>query len=73
MKNTVGLQIVVWKESSDYVAQCLNVDISSFGNSQKEALKNIQEAIELYFEDVDPGSIQPIEQPTVVTQQLQYA
>lgn len=46
----VNLQSAVWKEGKFYVAQCLNVDISSFGTTKKEALKNLQEALELYFE-----------------------
>lgn len=44
---------IVWKESDLYVAQSLNVDISSFGDSKSEALSNLREALELYFEDVD--------------------
>ena len=42
---------IVWKEGDDYVAQCLNIDVSSFGKSKEEALKNLNEAIELYMED----------------------
>lgn len=41
---------VVWKEDKFYVAQCLNVDISSFGKTKKEALANLNEAVKLYFE-----------------------
>jgi predicted RNase H-like HicB family nuclease len=29
----------------------LNVDVSSFGKSKMEALKNLDEALALYFED----------------------
>lgn len=42
---------LVWKEGRYYVAQCLNVDISSFGTTKQAALKNLKEAIDLYFED----------------------
>jgi predicted RNase H-like HicB family nuclease len=42
---------VVWKESKYYVAQCLNIEVSSFGESKEEALRNLNEAIELYMED----------------------
>jgi len=42
---------VIWQEANYYVAQCLNVDVSSFGESIDEAIINIKEAIELYFED----------------------
>ena len=36
-----NLQSIVWKEGKYYVAQCLNIDISSFGKTKKEALKNL--------------------------------
>jgi predicted RNase H-like HicB family nuclease len=48
----VDLIIAVWKEGKFNVAQCLNLDVSSFGKTKKEALHNIIEALELYFEDV---------------------
>ncbi len=33
------------------MAQSLNVDVSSFGESREEAEKNLKEALDLYFED----------------------
>jgi predicted RNase H-like HicB family nuclease len=48
---TISLNNVVWKEGSYYVAQCLNVEVSSFGDTKQEALYNLNEALELYFED----------------------
>ena len=45
----------IYKEDGFYVAQCLNVDVSSFGDSVEEAIVNIKEAFELYFEDADPA------------------
>jgi predicted RNase H-like HicB family nuclease len=48
MKN---IKYVVYKEDKFYVSQCLNVDVSSFGNSVEEAVENLTEALELYFED----------------------
>lgn len=50
MKQSI-LESVVWKEGKYYVAQCLNIDISSFGESRDEALKNLDEALNLYLED----------------------
>lgn len=47
----LALKNIVWKEKNLYVAQCLNVDVSSFGKTKKEALVNLDEALELYFED----------------------
>lgn len=48
MNHTFQLQNVVWKEGKFYVAQCLNVEVSSFGKTKKEALNNLSEALELY-------------------------
>jgi predicted RNase H-like HicB family nuclease len=41
---------VVYREDESYVAQCLNVDVSSFGATRKEAVANLKEAVELFFE-----------------------
>ena len=48
----INLKSVVWKEGGYYISQCLDVDISSFGKTKKEALKMLREALELYFEDM---------------------
>jgi predicted RNase H-like HicB family nuclease len=42
---------VVTHEGDLLVAQCLDVDIASQGASDEEALDNLREALELYFED----------------------
>ncbi len=57
---------VIWKEGNHFVAQCLNVDISSFGDSKEEALKHLKEALELYYEDEDITEFTMIEQPEIV-------
>jgi len=69
----INLKNVVWKEEKYYVAQCLNVDVSSFGATKKEALTNLDEALELYFEDIKSPRIQKIERPEVVTMSLKHA
>jgi predicted RNase H-like HicB family nuclease len=42
---------VTWKEDKYYVALCLNVEVSSFGDNEEDAVKNLKEAVELYFDD----------------------
>lgn len=42
----------VYREDDDFVAQCLDFEVSSFGSSEKEAIRNLKEAIELYLEDI---------------------
>ena len=41
---------VVTREDNWFVAQCLEVDVASQGETEKEALTNLKEALELYFE-----------------------
>jgi predicted RNase H-like HicB family nuclease len=67
-------QSVVYQEGKYFVAQCLNVDVSSFGETEQEALTNLQEALELYLEDA-PSSLTTttVEHPTVRTLRLQHA
>ena len=64
---------MVWKEGKYYVAQCLNVDVSSFGKTKKEALSNLNEALELYFEDVEVSRAVKVERPELVKSSLCYA
>lgn len=40
----------VWREGHWYVAQCLELDVASQGETEAEALTNLKEALELYFE-----------------------
>jgi len=73
MKNSIQLQNVVWKEGKYYIAQCLNIEVSSFGKTKKEALDNLNEALELFFEDQKPTELIQIENPSIVKHQFQYA
>ncbi|MDQ6831872.1 MAG: type II toxin-antitoxin system HicB family antitoxin [Chloroflexota bacterium] len=40
----------VWRENEWYVAQCLQVDVASQGETEEAAIENLQEALELHFE-----------------------
>jgi predicted RNase H-like HicB family nuclease len=71
--SNLNLQSVVYREGEHYVAQCLNVDVSSFGDTEAEALANLQEALELYFEDAPTSDAAPVEAAEVRTLTLQHA
>ncbi len=45
-----GLNALVWKEGKWFVSKCLEVEVASQGKTKNEALKNLEEALELYFE-----------------------
>lgn len=64
---------IVWKEGKFYVAQSLGVDVSSFGKTKKEALANLREALELYFEDQKPAQMSPVERPELIKLSIGYA
>ncbi len=65
--NIASFKNVIWKESGRYVAQSLNVDVSSFGDTKNEAISNLREALELYFEDTDVTNIQTVLEPEIIT------
>lgn len=46
-----SLKYIVYKEDKYFVSQCLNVDVSGFGNTLQEAIDNLNEALQLYFDD----------------------
>lgn len=72
MRN-IDLKSVVWKEDKYYISQCLEVDISSFGKTKKQALDNLQDALELYFEDVPLPEKSEVKNPIIASVKLQYA
>jgi predicted RNase H-like HicB family nuclease len=45
------IKYIVYKEDKYFVSQCLNVEVSSFGETIDEAIFNLKEALELYYED----------------------
>ena len=53
----------VWREGNWYVSQCLEVDVASQGETEAEALANLQEALDLHFEPphaTGPPDVYPI-------------
>jgi len=69
----VPLKNIVWKEGDFYVAKCLNVEVSSFGDTKDEALKNLTEALDLYFEDTPVADALTIEQVEIVSTEMEHA
>lgn len=59
----------VTHEPPYYVARCLEVEVTSQGDSVEGALDNLREALELYFEDqpfpdhIDTPIIAPVDIP----------
>ena len=50
VKSLKEIDFILWQEGKYYVARCLNIEVSSFGETVDEAIKNLKEAVELYLE-----------------------
>lgn len=69
----IDLKNVIWKEGKSYISWNLNTGVSSFGDTKKEALNSLQEALELYFEDIPVSKINKVEKPDLVPLALKHA
>jgi predicted RNase H-like HicB family nuclease len=58
MKHIQQLTAIIEREGNGYVSLCPEVDIASHGESIEAARKNLQEAVELFFETADPSEIE---------------
>lgn len=57
---SVRLTAAISQEDDLFVARCLEVEVTSQGESVEDALRNLQEALELYFEDMPlPMGLKP--------------
>ena len=43
------LSFVITKEDDWFIAQCLDVDVASQGESEEKAIENLRDALSLYF------------------------
>ena len=51
------LTAIIEREGDGYVALCPELDVASQGDTVDEARKNLQEALELFFETASPEEI----------------
>ena len=49
------LQAIITEEDGGFVALNPDTNVASQGNSLNEALSNLKEALELYFEETNPN------------------
>jgi predicted RNase H-like HicB family nuclease len=57
MKQVRQLTAIIEREGEGYVSLCPELDIASQGQTVEEAHKNLQEAVELFYETADPAEI----------------
>jgi predicted RNase H-like HicB family nuclease len=67
------LTAALHQEEDWYIAQCLEVDVASQGQTIEEALTNLAEAVELYLEEVEDPAGHVTATPLVTTFRLPAA
>jgi hypothetical protein len=50
MNQQTTLSAYVWREGDVFVAQCIEHDVSSYGDTVEEGLASLREAVELHLE-----------------------
>lgn len=50
MNKQITLTASVWREGDVFVAQCIEFDVSSYGDTEQEALESLAEAVTLHLE-----------------------
>jgi len=50
MTKKLNLTANFWREDDMFIAQCLEFDVASQGDTVEEALDNLREAVELFLE-----------------------
>lgn len=50
---------IVQKDDDWYVAKCLENSVASQGKTVEEAIANLKEALELYYEDIPTNIVEP--------------
>jgi predicted RNase H-like HicB family nuclease len=58
MKHLRQVTAIIEREGDGYVALCPELDVTSQGDTIESARKNLQEALELFFETADPTEVE---------------
>ena len=69
----INLKNIVWEEGKHYVSWNLNTGVSLKNMKKNVTSFGLQEALELYFEDIPFSQAAKIERPDIVSSELQYA
>jgi len=65
---TIPLSAVLNQEGDGYVSLCTELDIASQGRTVEEALSNLKEAVEGFFETANPKEVQQrLKKPSLFT------
>lgn len=51
--NKYQLTTLIWEKDGVYVSKCMEIEVASCGDTPKEALDNLREAIDLWLKNTD--------------------
>ena len=51
---SIKYNVIIQKEENWYVAKCIENNVASQGKTIEEAINNLKEAIELFYENEEP-------------------
>lgn len=51
--NRYQLTTLIWEEDGVYVSKCMEIEVASCGDTPKEALDNLREAIDLWLKNAE--------------------
>lgn len=54
------IPVLIWKEGDSYVSRCPATSVSSYGDTEAEAIEHHTEAMELFFEDMSEKEIEDV-------------
>lgn len=66
------MHAVLWKEDKLFVAKALEVEVASQGENRQQALDNLKEALELYFEDETSVELATVSKPQLEDISIQF-
>lgn len=67
------LTAIIQRESSGFVALCPEIDVASEGDTIEQALSNLREAVELFYECASESEIATREEGNVFITQLEVS
>ena len=73
MASTRHLTALIEREDDGYVALCPELDIASQGDTIEESKRNLQEAVQLFFEEASTSEVKDRLRPEVYVTRIEVA
>jgi len=61
------LTVTIWEEDGVYVSKCVEIEVASCGDTPKEALENLREAIDIYLKNAPANGLLKDIEPSLTT------